>query len=231
MTYFVRLAVLALALVSIAIPQEQQPKKLWWVFLVKGDGPRPSDQAKLQEMQNAHIGNFKRLFGLKKLISAGPLQDPTQFKRGIVVLTVKTKDDVMECFKPDPYVQGKLMNVEAHPVTVEFGHIETQKIDPEGIEENRIVIFGPNPTPPVGPYSKSSRGRHMKHVREDGGKAGLSFYVSVQDDSKVSAIALFHGKDDAAIQEWLDSDPLVKQGVWVVTKMPQWLSKGALTGG
>lgn len=232
MMYLARLAVLALALVAaaFAVPQGQ-PKHLWWVFLVRGDGPRPKEDKDLEAMQAAHIGNFKRLFGEKKLIAAGPMKDPTQFKRGIVVLTVKTKQDVMDCFKPDPYVQGKIMNVEVHPITVAFGHLETEKIDPEGIEENRIVIFSPNPKPSIGPYSHSSRSRHMQHVLKDGKKAGLSFYASVENDPNIVAIALFKGKDDAAIQEWLDADVMLKQGAWIVTTMPQWLAKGVLTGG
>lgn len=214
-------------LATIAAAQSQ-PKDLWWIFLVKGDGPRPAEESKLQEMQNAHIGNFKRLFAAKKLVAAGPLQDPTKFKRGIVVLTVGNKAEVQESFLPDPYVQGKIMEVVTHRVHVEFGHFETQKIDPEGIEENRIVIFTKNPNPPAGPYAKSTQGRHLEHVRKDGKKAGLSIYLTVKDDPEVVGIALFKGKDDAAIQEWLDSDPQVKPGFWVATKMPQWLAKGVL---
>ncbi|MBN9503072.1 MAG: hypothetical protein BGO01_08090 [Armatimonadetes bacterium 55-13] len=219
-----KLRVVIIMVVLSAVAVAQSPiKSAWWVFLVKGEGPRPAADKALEEMQSAHIGNFKRLFGEKKLIAAGPVQDPTQFKRGIVVLTVKDADEVTKCFGPDPYVQGKIMNLEVTAISVDYGRIETKSIDPNAIEEDRLVIF-----------TGESRGDkmawkfHLAHAKQDGKSAGLSFLASSKDGKNFQAVALFRGKDDEAIQSWIDNDPLVKSGIWKATKIPQWLAKGAL---
>lgn len=80
---------------------------------MRGDGPRPSDEAELQRMQDAHIGNFEARYVEGRLVTAGPLADPTGERRGIVVLSVETREEVTACFESDPYVQNGIMLVDA----------------------------------------------------------------------------------------------------------------------
>ncbi|RYG17648.1 hypothetical protein EON82_23615, partial [bacterium] len=90
------------------------PDAHWFIFLVRADGPRPKETAALQEMQKAHIGNLEKLYAEGKFVAAGPVNDPTKHRRGIVVAGAGTLKEVMACFEGDPYVENRIMRVEAH---------------------------------------------------------------------------------------------------------------------
>ena len=102
----------ALAAITSSI-QGQDRTPTWFVFLVKGDNPPKAAPDEISQCQKAHLDNFKRLFNEGKLVTAGPLQDKTQVKRGIVVFCVRTSEEVLAAFGADPYVQKGFMKVEA----------------------------------------------------------------------------------------------------------------------
>lgn len=220
-------AILGLTLMTTAL-QDQQSKPTFFIFLVKGKNPPQATQDEIGKYQMAHIENFKRLHAEGKLATAGPLADPTQHKRGIIVLTVKSKSEIPPLFEPDPYVAKGFMDVEALPLSIEFGKINTSGIDPAGIEENRIVVFTAGALNSDSASTRLARLRHLDHIRKDGTKSGLAFYASLSDSPDIRAVALFRGKKDKEILDWIKKDPLVKNGTLKATKMPQWLSKGVL---
>ncbi|MBC8066122.1 MAG: hypothetical protein H7Y17_14920 [Chlorobia bacterium] len=219
--------ILGLTLMTSA-PQVQPSKPTFFIFLVKGKNPPQATQEEIGKYQMAHIENFKRLFNEGKLATAGPLADPTEYKRGIIILTVASKSDIPPLFEPDPYVAKGFMEIQALPLSIEFGKINTEAIDPNGIEENRIVVFTAGAVNSDSASARSARLRHLDHIRKDGIKSGLAFYASLQDSPDIRAVALFRGKKDKEILDWIKKDPLVKNGTLKATKMPQWLSKGAL---
>src|SRR5260221_11695775 len=77
---------------------------LYWIFLNKGGNKTPLEKEESQKLQEAHIGNLGRLGEQGKALTAGPLGDNGSI-RGIVVLTVKTPQEVKDCFLADPFVQ------------------------------------------------------------------------------------------------------------------------------
>jgi uncharacterized protein YciI len=208
--------------------EQEAMKPTFFVFLVAGKNPPQATAEEVGKYQMAHLDNFKRLFGEGKLLTAGPLGDPAKQKRGIVVLTVPDKGAVKDCFGPDPYVQKGFMDVQALGMKVEFGKINTEAIDPQGIVENRIVVFTAGNLNPDSASVRATRLKHLDHIKQGGTKAGLAFYASLSDSADIRAVALFRGTNDKEILAWLKKDPLVKNGTLKATKMPQWLSKGAL---
>jgi uncharacterized protein YciI len=227
---FGMIATLCLAAVAMGstMIQAQANKPTFFIFLVRAANPPKATEAEITEYQNAHIGNFKRLFQEGKLLTAGPMSDPTQSKRGIVILSVPKMEDIAEAFVPDPYVSKGFMNVQAFPVKVEFGKINTEGIDPNGIVENRIVIFSKGQLIPDSPELTYARKLHLEHIKTDGPAVGLAFFANLTNSPDLRAVALFKGKDDAAIQAWIDADPLIKNGTMKAVKMPQFLGKGVL---
>lgn len=198
------------------------------MFLVTGKNAPTATPEEIGQYQTAHLQNFKRLFEEGKLATAGPMADPDKSKRGIVVLSVEKKSMIPGLFASDPYIAKGFMEVEALPMKVEFGKINTSSIDPNGIEENRIVVFTAGAVNPDTASTRSAKIRHLEHVRNGGKKAGLAFYASLSASPDMRAVALFKGKNDKAISDWLKKDPLIKSGVLKATKMRQWLSKGVL---
>lgn len=210
-------------------PATQSPSKpTFLIFLVKGKNPPAATDAEVGQYQMAHINNFKKLFGEGKLATAGPVKDSTQFKRGIVILTVPTKDEIPALFEADPYVTKGFMDLQILRIQVEAGAINTSAIDPNAIEENRIVVFTAGAVNSDSASARASRLKHLDHIKVAGAKVGLKFYASLKDSPDMRAVALFKGKDDKAIDGWIKRDPLVKNGTLKATKMPQWLSKGVL---
>lgn len=203
------------------------PAPTYFVFLVSGKNPPQATPEEIQKYQMAHIDNFKRLFGEKKLLTAGPCADPEKTKRGIVILTVKNEKEIAECFKPDPYIEKGFMEVEARRASIQFGKINTAAIDPSAIEENRIVVFtkDPNKNPTV---PRKETEEIAEYLKETGPAAGLAFYTNFARNSMIRSVALFKGKDDARIQEWIAKSPFIEKGALKATVFPQWLSKGVL---
>jgi len=195
----------------------------FFIFLVRAPNPPKATKEEIEGYQTAHINNFKRLYGMGKLLTAGPMQDPTQQKRGIVVFCVDKEKEVLESFAPDPYVQKGFMNVEVHSIKPQFGKFGIDGIDPNGIVENRIAVFEVGDS-----KTKMDAKAHLDYVRSADPKVELAFFGDLGKSKSLKAVALFRGKDDATIKSWLDSDPFVKSGVWKYVLMPQWLSKGIL---
>jgi uncharacterized protein YciI len=183
------------------------PEARWFVFLVRSDGPRPKDTAALEAMQKAHIGNFERRYAEGKLITAGPVDDPTKHRRGIVVLGVGTLKEVMACFDTDPYVQGRIMRVEAHRwVTPPKGFAVVP--DPKKMAEYRIARIA---LPPGyrGPFPTLPGGVGGKFAGENLG------------------VILVSSTDEASIRRALDaSEAIQKGGSYDV--IPLYMSAGTL---
>lgn len=182
----------------------------WFVLLVRGDGPRPKEQAALQEMQNAHIGNLVKRHGEGKLVAAGPLNDVTKHRRGIAVLTVATRAEVKACFVGDPFIDNRIMHVEAHkwitPVHG-FGAVP----DPEKIAPHRMVRLT---------FPSGYKGAFPKIPGGIGGRfAGERF-----------GVLLTANTDDAAIESSLRASAAVRSGTaYEIVQL--WMSAGTLKPG
>ena len=93
---------------------ESKADNIWFIFLETGK-KTPADKDIVGNMQRGHIDNFKRLHGEKKLFAAGPLQDPSTLKRGIVVVKAPTNEVLKTYFQPDAYVREGYMTLNAMP--------------------------------------------------------------------------------------------------------------------
>ena len=183
------------------------PEARWFVFLVRADGPRPKETATLEAMQRAHIGNFQRRYAEGKLVTAGPVDDPTKHRRGIVVLGVGTLKEVHACFEGDPYIEGRIMRVEAHRwATPPKGFSIVP--DPAKMAEYRIARIA-LPAGYHGPFPTLPGGVGGKFAGENLG------------------VILVSSTDEAAIRRTLDASEAVKKG-GSYDVIPLYLSAGAL---
>ncbi len=200
---------------------DAQQKNLWFVFLVSGDGPRPKEASELQRMQAAHIANFSKRHGEGKLIAAGPLADPGKKRRGIVVLTVPTRQDVMDAFIGDPFVENRIMTVDASPWGANAGDINTDLKGQTGMEEHRLVLLTSGRRPPD--YLMRQHERFMKSNVH----ASIGGHLHLRDG--FAEVLLFHGKDEAALRQTIMRDPLVHLGLVKLEMMPLYMGKGVLS--
>jgi len=172
---------------------------------MKGDGPRPAEREKLMEMQNGHIGNLQALHGEKRLLAAGPCQDPSTERRGIMVLVGKPTSDY---FTRDPFVQGRIMTVASWEWKVDTRKFETNLPDPNSITEFTLVE-----AVNVDEAQTDRLHRHLIKVSSAvvGGPAegGRAFF-------------LVEGPSAARIQEGL------KSAGFPGTAFRQWMARGAI---
>jgi uncharacterized protein YciI len=127
------------------IGQDPKPptKQLWFMFFLKGDGPRPADPKELTKMQEGHIKNLQTQGQAGHLLAAGPLTDPTQQRRGITVALASERPDVDALFTTDPFVKSKIMYVTAARWEAEFGGFRAD-YDKENMDEYELLVTTQN---------------------------------------------------------------------------------------
>jgi hypothetical protein len=220
------IAMAVCALFGAAESTNKGAERFWWVFIERTPLQVTLTESQSQEMMNAHLGNFRRLFGLKKLALAGPLRDPEQKRRGIVLLTVGPREEITESFKPDLFFQQKIFSAHAIQMKPDFGQIlRNEGPDSNSIEENRLVVFERGKDQRADDMDKIGPARNA--IR-DGAASGLAFHAVATGGDRVREIAVFRGKNDEAIGKWLQGDPAVASGALKATVYPQFLGKGFL---
>lgn len=209
---------LALAGATSAVAQGHPQ---WLVFLETGK-PTPDDKERVAAMQRGHLGNFKRLFGEKKLFAAGPLRDPQKLKRGIVVVQAATLAELTGYFQPDEYVREGYMTLNAVPVTVNKA-LNSENIDPSGIEEVRIVLID-HTGAATKPDARQARRALLEGLMARG---VISAWYSPQS-GPISEIIFTRSTDNASLTTQLATYPGVANGEATLRIWSQWIGKGVV---
>ncbi|OWQ46728.1 hypothetical protein CDL60_14860 [Roseateles noduli] len=192
-------------------------EQYWFIFLETGK-PVPDDKAAVAAMQTGHLENFKRLFADEKLFAAGPMRDPAKQKRGIVVVKAPNRQILLSYFEPDQYIREGYMVVNAQPATVHQALHHTG-IDPNGIEENRIVLFSRAEA-----KDKDAVPIFLQRALDEG---VIGAWYSLED-GPIGEVVFSRGTDETALRKTMAeypglSDQRVTMKIW-----GQWLGKGVL---
>lgn len=193
-------------------------EEMWFVFLESGKTGF-ADRAAMEAMQRGHIANFQRLFGEKKLFAAGPLKDPSEFKRGIVVVKAASQQALADYFQPDQYVREGYLKLNALPALVNKP-LATEGLDSSAIEEGRIVQVMRSPLS----AGEAAAQRAMLQRLVEQGSFGAWYTLEA---GPVAEVLFSRNKDDKALQAALAPLPAVKGGAQVAV-WGQWFAKGVL---
>lgn len=217
------LPILALTLAAtFSFAQAKTDKRpTWFIFLETGK-PSPEDREAVKKMQMGHIQNFKRLFSEKKLFAAGPLSDPQQKKRGIVVVKADSKKELLTYFQPDDYVREGYMTVNAERCAV-HKPLNTEGIDPNGIQEERIVQIT-RPTKKLTSKEKEASNAFYQGL-VDRGTVGAWYTLESGD---VAEVLFCRTTDTKTLEAIFARAPAVKAAKAGALIWPQWLGKGVL---
>lgn len=194
--------------------------EMWFVFLESGKTGF-SERTALEAMQRGHIANFQRLFGEKKLFAAGPLKDPTEFKRGIAIVKAASQQTLADYFQPDQYVREGYLRLNAAPALVNKP-LATDGIDSSGVEEVRIVQLMRGDKTLSSAEAAAQRAMLQRLV--DQGPFGAWYTLEA---GPVAEVLFSRNKDDKALQTALATLPAVKGGAPVAV-WTQWFAKGVL---
>jgi uncharacterized protein YciI len=217
------LLILALTLPATLSPAQEPADKrpTWFIFLESGK-KTPDDREAVMKMQAGHIQNFKRLFGEKKLLAAGPLQDPSRKQRGIVVVRADSKLELQGYFQPDDYVREGYMTVKAEPSLV-HKPLNTSGIDTDAIEEVRIVQLFRSTNQPTATQMRENNAFLQSLV--DKGTVGAWYTLTGGD---VAEVLFCRSTNTTALEASFAQSPSVKSSQARVAVWPQWLSKGVV---
>ena len=194
--------------------------EMWFVFLESGKKGF-TERSALEEMQRGHVANFQRLFGEKKLLAAGPVKDPSEFKRGIVVVKAASQQALAGYFQPDQYVREGYLKLNAVPALVNRP-LASEGIDSSGVEEGRIVQLMRGERPLSATEAAAQRAALQRLV--DQGTFGAWYTLEA---GPVAEVLFSRNRDDRALQAALAGLPAVKGGAPVAV-WSQWFAKGVL---
>jgi uncharacterized protein YciI len=198
--------------------------KVWLMYFMKGSVKSSSDPAEGQKAMQGHLGNMKKQATLGRLFAAGPLQDPTEQRRGITVVTAHDRKEIDTFFKADPFVKAGIMTVDAAEWKVNTARFNP-KVDETGISEYRLVLIGRGKG--MSPETKAMRQEHEKLMRSIE-KEMNAIWGAVDGLQGAQEAMIVEGKDDAAIKAKLALDPLLKKSILEAEIVPLWMSKGIL---
>lgn len=196
------------------------PGRDWFVFLERG-APTPPDKERVMAMQKGHIANFERLFAQGRLFAAGPMRDPSQLKRGIVVVRAPDLEALRRYFDEDEYVALGHMTLNAQPCVVKKA-LNTTGLNLKKIVENRIVMLS-------GATTLSAGERHQLDAALqallDDGTLGAWYAMEA---GPIDHVLFRAGTDEAPLQAALArlpgrADERLQAAVW-----GQWFAEGVV---
>lgn len=245
MTQRFLLGISLLVIFALGLPGKpclaQEVNDLYWTFLITGEAQPPSS-AELLKIQIAHFANFQRLANEKKLLAVGPLQDPNRKMRGITLLKADNAAQIPEFFEADPYIRDKIMGLDINPIAVMYGELSYQ-LNPTQLEEYRLVVWDSTGTTSEASKSGDSVAgerdssnaslaleQHLKYWQEMRAAGRCLVYCRFIVDSNHFGVCLCPKVSDDELQSWIQGDPMVKFQQIRAQTMPQFLSKGAISG-
>jgi uncharacterized protein YciI len=198
----------------------------WWMFFVSGDNRTPLAKEEAERMQKAHIANMERLGKEGKALMGGPFGDRTRL-RGIVVLTVKSREDVIAEFKDDPYVQAGRLEIEAYRWSTEKLALGKPE-EPFKLQETQFVLLkkGPNWTDEATEQVNRDQEAHLKHIRAMQAAGDLALAGPLQDAGDLRGLLLFRTNDAEKVEKLLAEDPHIRSGRLVAERHPLYVGRG-----
>lgn len=204
-------------------------RQTYLMFFVKGEGSRPAGK-ELESASQSHFANMGAQAKAGRLFAAGPLQDPTEIRRGITVVTARDRAEVPSLFLGDHFVQRKIMGVEAAPWDVDLARFNPN-VNPDDIIEHRLVLWRRGMG--MSPETPAMRSAHESLVRSVGKSHGPVIWGKIGESedpsfAKVSEAAIFVTTDGDGIAKALSADPLVERRLLEVEVIRLWMSAGVV---
>lgn len=213
------------ALIALA-PAPAQPDELksFFGYFLKGDKAGPTDPVESKKMLEGHLKNLTTIMLENNGLAAGPLQDPTQIRRGIIAFQAKSEEEAMKHFANDPFVKNGIMTVKLYEWNVDPAKFTVKKADPNALTEYCLVILTPGKS--MQPVNEARMKDHQTYMKGLSHTHHMRVVGDIKGPTKIREVAIFETKDTKGIEEALKNDPLVKSSLLEVEIIPLWMSKG-----
>jgi uncharacterized protein YciI len=200
----------------------------YWGFFVRGMNQEKLPEEEGQKMQKAHIANLEKLHSEGKLLMAGPLGNAGNM-RGIVVMDVKTPEEVQACFKDDPFVKAGRLEMQAYKWLTTKGAIK-EADQPMKMAEYRLGLIrkGASWSPESTSEIEKLQEGHMNNIRKMAAAGILAMAGPLSEAGELRGIFVFRSKDDKMIQDMTAADPSLQAGRLKLELYQLFMAEGVL---
>lgn len=194
---------------------------------------RPSNAPQLskedgEKLQEAHMGNIRKLHAEHKLYVAGPFMDDTVL-RGIFVFKAASAAQVQEWASSDPAIKAGRLAAEVHGPWLVDGSAIQYPESTEGLEQYTLVLLRPEKDAANAGGVSEEHARFLKELA-DNGKVAVAGNFAPHSPSNLNGVVIFRVKTEEATKLIAD-DPLVKAGIVKPEIHPWATGKGVLAPG
>ena len=223
----------AIALFAASCLAQADPRgtKLFFVLLQRPANAPQLSKEDGEKLQEAHLGNIRKLHAEGKLVVAGPFLDDSTL-RGIFVLRAASLAEAQEWAATDPAVRaGRLAPKIYGPWQVDPSLIHSPDAT-EGLEQYTLTLLkaGETGNTNASEYTDAMK-RHQSFVKEmiEKGNIAIAGFFPTQD-SELRGIVIYRVlKEQAA--KIMEQDPAVASGLFKADSHPWATGKGVLASG
>lgn len=217
-------------LLAAAMITQSQPEyeMVTYQFMVFKAGPTPMSKFKAEEIgkfQKAHLDNMQRLMDEKKMLCGGPLENAGDM-RGIAILDLKTKDDVVKEFANDPFVKEGLMAIDSHKWWTAKGTVQTPKVMTDLQKFTLgILVKGDKWSQQGDPKVQEG---HMANIKKMADLGVLKVAGPFENAGDWRGIFIFVENDEAKLRKLCEGDPAISSGRLKMNLYGLYMGKGSV---
>ena len=206
-----------------------QLETFWFVFFESGENKNPMTKEEREAQLKGHLGNLNRMSDEGKCIAAGPFGGD-QARRGIVILKqdkLKTKQDVLNEFANDPFVNGDRLRVDLHAWMTLKGSVKKWR-EPEEIKSYVFVILSTGDDTTVLPEKEAGdlQTAHLGHIIAMMKDNELGLAGPFSEDTPMRGLLFFKHSDVEKAKAIVEKDPLISRKRLKATYLVLWMAAG-----
>lgn len=209
---------------ALAAPVPLPDLKPYFGFFMKGDAAPSKDAAEQKTMLEGHLKNLTQIMLEHNGLAAGPLNDPTQQRRGIIAFQAKNIEDGKKHFEADPFVKKGIMTVQLMEWKVDPKLFTIKAADPNALAEYQLLLLTPGKS--LQPVNDAIMREHVDYMKGLSRTISLRAHGEIQSPFKIREAGIFEGKDPKPLEDAIKNDPLVKRNLLEYEILPLWMSKG-----
>ncbi len=221
-------AVIAFSLCAVAQSNDSSGGQYFFVLLLRPSNAPQLSKEDGEKLQEAHMGNIRRLHAEHKLYVAGPFMDDTVL-RGIFVFKAASAGQVQEWASSDPAIKAGRLAAEVHGPWLIDGDAIQNPESTEGLEQYTLVLLRPEKDVASAGGVAEEHARFLKEL-SDNGKVAVAGDFGPHSASNLNGVVIFRVKTEEATKLIAD-DPLVKGGIVKPEIHPWATGKGVLAPG
>lgn len=198
---------------------------LWMVLLMTGPSPVPAGEG--AKRQAAHLANFQRLSDAGRLALVGPTMQPKSDLRGILMIQAAGRQQVIEEFRADPYIEHKNMELKVFEFFPLRGSFITKKPNPK-MTPVRLVWLEKTTSTPLPGSEEWSRVLTNQISFYNRPECPFRLAGSLGEDAEGGFIHILDSTDDAKTSAAAFRLPLVSSGMMNARNTPLFLAEGGM---